>query len=184
MRHAPKLRDFVNQRIPKNLKTSLTPEDVLQDVWMDAFRTWNQLDASRTNHLERWLCTLAKRRLVDKLRSARSIKRGKEAHALRQNSVLNRSYSDLFRLIAGSGRTPSSQGAAIEASAAVQLAMRDLPEPYRTAISLCHIEQHPRQIAAQMMNTSVRALDGVLYRGLHMLRQQMGKAERYFSDTA
>ena len=80
-------------------------------------------------------------------------------------------------------RSPSSAEAAIEAKHAIHAALTSLPPPYRRAVTLHFLESFPPHEVARIMNKSVGAVRGLLYRGVRMLRAKMGPADHWFSQA-
>ncbi len=92
------------------------------------------------------------------------------------------SYLELFARVTSKQRTPSSEDAANEAVHAVQITLGTLPDNYRCAITMCHIDGHSRAEVAEAMGKTYHAVNSLLYHGLRMLRERLGPAERFFSN--
>ncbi len=182
MERAARLHDYVGRRIPPPMKSVLSAEDVLQEVWLAAFRALPDFNAHQPNALDRWLTTITDRKMVDAIRRARRVKRGGRHRMGRAGQRQTSSCLDLFGRIAGGQRTPSSEEGAREARHAVRIALDALPENYRQAITLFHLQGLSRAEVARAMQMSVSAVHGVLYRALAKLREHLGPAARFFSD--
>jgi|GEM_PF-932685 len=184
MPRVERLHLFITERIPPEMATVVTPDDILQEVWLSIFHANKEeevLRLARVGELDTWLTTTARRKLVDVIRNAR--RTGCTGRPMLQVRVRgNNSRTTFFSSVPAGQRSPSSVEAALERSVAVQIAIRSLRGPYRQAITLYHIEGRSRAEVAQIMRRSEAAVHGLLHRGLQKLRQHLGSADRFFSD--
>jgi RNA polymerase sigma factor (sigma-70 family) len=176
---------YLEERIPPRFAAVITPDDVLQDVWISAFRGFSSFEAADDEALDHWLRTIASRKLLDLLKAARRAKRGGSGQgSSRASEKGTRSYVDLVARVASTHRTPSRETSAKEAAFAVQIALSDLGPEQRTALRLRYVEGRSLDEIASAMNKSAVAVNGLLFRGLRQLRRRLGRAGRYFSDSA
>ena len=182
MERAERLHEEVERRIPASLKSLLSAEDILQEVWIAAFRGLSGFRADHPGALDRWLTTTADRKVLDAIRTARTLKRGGAHRIACPGQRRTSSCLDLFGRVACTQRSPSSEEGAREAQHAIQIALGALPDNYRQAITLFHLQGRSRAETAREMQTSVSALHGLLYRALGRLRRLLGPAKRFFSD--
>ncbi|MBN2448491.1 MAG: RNA polymerase sigma factor [Phycisphaerae bacterium] len=176
---AERLRRYVERKIPKRFRGILAAEDVLQDVWIVAFRTISP----EIENVDSWLTALTNSKLIDTLRAARTRKRGGDWQPLRQAAQQRASFDSLFKNIRARVQTPSREVSAQEARHAVQVALGRLPEDMRQAVCLCHIEGHSRRDVARIMCKTEPAINSLLYRALNELRACVGEAAQFFSDA-
>lgn len=180
LQRAERLHDSVRKRIPSKLRSVISPEDVLQDVWIAAFRTFSVFQNDRPDAFDRWLNALATRKLLDALRRQARLKRGgaeKFATAAHSES----SFLALIEKVAGDQTTPSSQGAKREATHAVQIALARLPDVYREAITLRYLRACSITEIASYMNKTPAAVHSLLHRGLRMLAELLGPPGQFLS---
>src|SRR5688572_15553327 len=87
--HYGPLAARIEKRIPRRLRTLVTTEDVLQEVFAEAFRTMAGFRPAGPDAFYRWLVTIADHRLVDAVRAHRAAKRGggRVAVNLAQSSI-------------------------------------------------------------------------------------------------
>lgn len=181
--NAPMLARYIKARIPRELDALIAVDDVLQEIWIAAFRSIGTFRAAGPNALDRWLTTIANRKLLDQLKSAARLKRGGAVHILHGLQRQRTSYLGLLERVCGAGRTPSSDVSLQEASSFIENALRELPQSRQQALTMRYIEGRlPREIA-QAMNKSESAVNSLLYNGLRDLRQRLGAAGRFFSDA-
>ncbi len=180
---ADQMRKQVARKIPVNLQSIVSSDDVLQEVWIAAFGSLRSFRADRPDALARWLSTLLERRVIDACRAARAQKRG-GGEEVRNRPATVGSFVDLFDRLASPHRTPSRELSAKEATDAVRIALGSLPENRRQAVWMRHIEGHSMAEVAAAMETTPGAVNSLVYNGLQQLRQQLDRAARFFSDAA
>jgi len=176
------LQRYVAGKIPSAFATVFAAEDILQEVWIPAFRTVSGFRPTGPDALDRWLMSITNRRLADALKTAGRLKRGGAARTLRAGQNRRSSYADLFSYIAAPQKTPSRDASTREASHAIQIALSRLPDNRRRAIQMRYMEGRSRQEIARKMGKSVPAINGLLFHGLRELRERLGDAGRFFSD--
>ena len=179
MQREQEIYDFVVRHIPDGLKTHIVADDILQEIWKSAFRTCKHLREDTPNALQRWIFTIARRKVTDALRYALAKCRCDSyvAHPRDRSSFLT-----LLEHISGPQRTPSSEEAARESVHAVRAALNALPADYRQAIMLHHIEGRSHEEVAQVMKRTPSAVNSLMRRALRKLREQLGAPSRFFSD--
>jgi len=168
--------------MPSDLRRYVGVEDVLQEVWVGAFAGIAGFREEGPDSLDRWLTSIAQKRLVDAIRKARTLKRGGGRHLENRAQMRTSSYLKLFERVRSDQRTPSSEDAAREAVHAVQIALSTLPDECRSAMTMRHIEGRSRAEVAQAMDKTGQAVSSLLYRGQCLLRKRLEPAGRYLSD--
>ncbi len=182
MERADRLQTYIRRSMPSDLMRLVSVEDILQEVWINVFGGLTSFRADGPDSFDRWLTSLVQRRLVDAIRKARSLKRGGKRRIGDRVQMRTTSYLNLFDRVACKQRTPSSEDAAKEAVHAVQIALSTLPEDYRCAITMRHLDGHSQAEVAVAMARTLPAINSLLYRGLRMLRARLEPARRFFSD--
>jgi RNA polymerase sigma-70 factor (ECF subfamily) len=179
-RQKPALRGYVEDHVPRELRAVIAPDDILQEVWIAASKGISSLRSPHS--VGSWLRRIAERELVDALRIARSRKRG-GGHTYRPGDADRSSFVGPLGRVAAAQRTPSSEDAAREATEAVKEALAGLPPQQRRAVELYHIKGLSRDEVAMLMRRSGSAVNSLLYRGLRVLKNALGSAERFFSRS-
>lgn len=183
MARAPDIRYYLELKIRPNLRGVIAVEDVLQEIWISAFRGLPGFQPTGPNALDRWLTRLTQRILINTIKAAQARKRGGGRVILRARADRVSSMLDLFARVASPCRTPSSEAAASEAVHAVQIALASLPDARRRAIWLHYIEGKQRDEIAKAMNRTKPAVSSLLTNGLRQLRESMGSAAKFLSDA-
>jgi RNA polymerase sigma-70 factor (ECF subfamily) len=176
----PRVREYVSRRLPACLRPHYAPDDIVQDTHVEVFRRIGSFDARGDDGFDRWLCTIAVNRIRDALRRHRAAKRGGDGEDARRKRIEDSSIA-LLDILADPGRTPSRSVARVEAVDAVQSAIAALPEQYRQAVQLVHIEENAVCEAALRMGRTERAVHALLRRGLERMRKHLKSGSRFLS---
>jgi len=183
MERADGLHAYVERRVPPRLRRVITPEDVLQEVWVAAFRTVSAFKAESPDAVDRWLATIVRSKLISAVRRARCLRRDVAREVGPMALDHSGSYLALFSQLTAAGRTPSSEVAARDAVQAVQIALSALPADYQQAITLRHIEGRTHGEVAAVMRRTTGAVNSLLHRGMMKLRERLRSPGRFFSDV-
>lgn len=174
----------VGRRIPADLRPTLDAEDVAQEAYTEVFRRIGQFEVRGADSFQRWVFTVALHKLRHAISRQRAAKRGGGAQAV---AAASRNHEEscvaLLDLLAAPGRTPSRCVARQEAVQAVESALAELPEHYRQALWLVHIQGWSVAQAAAEMGRTERALHGLCRRGLNALRERLGSVSGYLSSS-
>ena len=180
----PRLCSYLTRRIPADLRPALDAEDVVQETYAQIFRRIRDFDLRGSASFQRWVYTIALHQFRHAISRGRAAKRGGGARALTPpRRSREESCVALLELLAGPGRTPSRCVARQEAVLAVEAALTELPEHYRQALWLIHIQGWTVAMAAAEMGRTERALHGLCRRGLKLLRDRLGSRSRYLSSS-
>jgi RNA polymerase sigma-70 factor (ECF subfamily) len=172
----------VQRKLPATLLGSITPEDVLQDVFVDVFRTITRFDDRGVGAFYRWLMRLTDNRLIDVVRAQHAAKRGGDWGRLTAPDDSS-SLVGLAELLYVNSRTPSRSAAGREVAPVIRAALGDLKPEYREALQLRFLESLTVPEIAVRMNRSETAVHKLCSRGLQRLREVLGDASRYLSDS-
>jgi len=156
-------------------------EDILQEIWITAFRSIQSFSEQSPGSFDKWLITITRTRLLNAIRYG--TRKSRTASRVEQQSDCTGSYLALLGRLANPGRTPSSEQACDEAMKAVRLAIDSLPDDYRRAITMYHIDGRTQAEVATVMNKTPAAVNGLLYRAMVRLKNRMGSESRFFSRT-
>ncbi|GAG06746.1 unnamed protein product, partial [marine sediment metagenome] len=177
------LRTYVQKKVPRRFRHVISADDVLQEVWIAAQRTVSAFEPRGSNAIDRWLQTIAKSKLIDALRTAQRLKRGGDRCLVRDAKARLTSLSSLFARLQTSQRTPSKEFQTSEAAHTLRILLNMLNAASRTAIELRYVNDLSHAEIAREMGRSEAAVNSLLYRGRRDLRELLGSASRYFSDT-
>src|SRR5262245_27723522 len=115
---ADTLHHFIAAHTPARLASTISSEDILQEVWVMAFRRAEFVVSAPPAELVAWLRTLTSRKLIDALRASRTVKRGSD-RVVNQSALpgnLRWSFAALRMWDLSKQRTPSGETATVEAT--------------------------------------------------------------------
>jgi RNA polymerase sigma-70 factor (ECF subfamily) len=160
-------------------RSMVTPEDVMQVTYLEAFLRITDFVPSGPDSFRPWLARIAENNLRDAVRELGRDKRPPPDRRL--TTPEDRSYVDLILLLSGGGATPSGAAATREAVGLVQAAVDRLPEDYRRVVRLYELQGLSIHDVAADMGRSEGAVKMLLARARDRLRESLGSSSRYFS---
>ncbi len=172
-----RLRDRLDRRVPARFRGLFDAEDIVQETHIEVFRRIHEFDQRQEGSFDRWIALIALHRLRNFIRAQHTLKRGGQNEILgNHRQRIEDSAIALLDTLVGSGRTPSRSMARNEAVGALQAALATLPEHYRQAIWMIHIQGTPISEAASELGRTEAAVRGLCRRGLGMLRNRLDSA--------
>lgn len=182
-RHGSLLRGSIAGEIPRRWRAVLSADDVAQETYIDAFLDISRFHPSAATSFLGWLLTLARRNLLDALRMLEAEKRGRHRRRV-QSRPPHESLLALYEYVGGARSTPSRHAARAEALEALRHAIDRLPAAYRRVVQLYDLEGRSSAEVAVQLGLSRGAMFMVRCRAHRHLRQYLGTASLYLSDTA
>ena len=182
-RHGPAARRGLAGAIPKRWQSVLSLDDVMQQTYADAFLDIGGFVPVAEGSFAGWLLTMAKRNLLDALRILEAEKRG-GGRAPLQAAAGDDSFVALYEQLGGSSSTPSRKAARSEGRAALERAIRQLPQLQRRVVRTYDLEGQPVEEVAAALKRSVGAVYMLRARAHRRLCQIMGTASDYLSDSS
>lgn len=181
--YAPAVRDAVAPKIGRQWRSVLDADDIMQVTYLEAFLRIDQLTAPDPASFTAWLMRIAENNLRDAVRILECAKRPPPRRQIQAPASAGSSHVALLELLAADTATPSRRAAAREAIAIIDSALSRLPRDYEQAVRLYDLEGRPVEEIAAAMGRSVGAVHMLRYRGHARLREELGSASRFFSDT-
>lgn len=183
VRSKPGLCAFLATRIPADISPVADADDIVQETFIAIFRDVGNLASTRPASFHRWIRAVALNQVRNIIKHNRAAKRGGgRARISHERKSIEDSTVDLFNLLVGPGRTPSRSVARREAVTAVEQAVACLPDRYRQAVQLVHLEGVSVREVAGVMCRSERAIHGLCRRGLKRLEKELVTASRFLSS--
>ena len=172
-------------KIPSDLRGALDPDDIAQEAHVEVFRHIREFEARTPDAFDRWVTTIAVRKLRDAIKARRADRRGGGRVAVSGvTGNLEDSMVALLDLVAGPDHTPSRSAARHEIVAAVQTALDELPEDYRKAVWFVYLEGNPFAVAAERMGRTEGAVHNLCYKAKDRLREILGSDLRFRSSSS
>lgn len=171
-------------QIPIELRTVLSPEDIVQEVMADAFRDIKDFESKGDGAFAAWLQSIARHRMLDAIKHEKRIKR--DARRVLRGAISDDSeaWVSLFAMIAGDAPTPSRSMIRREALAAMRVAIARLPPDYREALELRYLRGLSVSETAQQMRKTDRSVHMLCNRALGALAAEMGSTWKSFLENA
>ena len=175
------LRRFIASRIPRDLQSLVDADDVLQDTKINAYRNLHRFEHRGGDSFDRWLATIALRRLRNEIQRNRALKRGGGQRDV--SAIPDQSIVAMLDLMAGPEKTPSRRAARQEALSAVSTALELLPEHYRQVVQLVYLDGLSHEEAAERMGRTASAVHNMCHKAKRKLVETLGSRSSYLSDS-
>ncbi len=174
----------IAQKMGAALKSKIEPQDILQEVLVSAFNSYDELDWSSRDPFV-WLCQLADRRIIDAHRryvsaEKRSAKREVSLN-LKSSSAADAAEGEMIDLLVKSMTMPSAAFSRDQKAIRMQAAMAELPELGREAVRLRYVEGWASKEIAKELGKSDAAIRVLLSRTLKKLHEMIGD-DPHFQD--
>jgi RNA polymerase sigma-70 factor (ECF subfamily) len=158
--HVPALAARIRRMLPPTLRRKESVSDVLQETRITAFARRADFEDRGDGAMRAWLLRIAE------LKATRAVRR----HAGTKKRAAGREVTRDARLdtreFAARGPTPSEAAIGAETAAAVRRAMLELPDDYRTVLSLTRIQGLTLVDAAKRIGRSHEATKKLYARAL------------------
>lgn len=161
-RHRERLLSVIYLRMGPDLRRRMDPEDILQDVAIEAMQSWHTL--SDPDHVGAWLVTLARRKVARILRDQVGV-------AARDPGRERRVKTDLPLADRRSG--PVTAADRKDQLGLLEEALERLSPDHREVILLARIEGLPAKEVGRRMERSENAVHLLLGRALKRLAQEL-----------
>jgi len=168
--YSARIRGQIDRQIPRRFQSVIDADDILQQTFVDAIRSVARLRDLNEAKFAAWLRTLARRNLIDVLRSLETHRRGGTIRRVTANSW-SASASNLLDIVSFTSQTPSRAVASRESIDRLQQAISGLPQDYRLVVERYDLSSESIEEIAASLGRSVGAV--------FMLRK---RAHRMLSD--
>ncbi|MCX5689770.1 MAG: RNA polymerase sigma factor [Planctomycetota bacterium] len=180
----PRLRARLEPKISPALRSALDIDDVLQITYMEAFTRLSRFTGGGSSGFQAWLTTLAEHNLIDAIRSLEAARRPNPHKQVAGFAAGSRdSVVALVDLLGVSTATPSIHAARDEAAAHLERALKLLPKDYELVVRRYDLDGAPMDIVAKELGRSEGAAYMLRARAHDRLRDGMGPAQNFFSQT-
>jgi RNA polymerase sigma-70 factor (ECF subfamily) len=164
-------------QVGQRLQGKVDASDLVQETFLDAHRRFQQFRGTSEAEFTRWLRQILAAKLADLLRRYLGAK-GRDVRLERDlEKALELSAAQFGAGIADSGSSPSHQASRREQAVILADALAQLPDDYREAIVLRHLEGLTFPEVARRMGRTLDSVEKLWMRALAKLRQVMEKFE-------
>jgi RNA polymerase sigma-70 factor, ECF subfamily len=178
-----RLRSYLASHIPASLNSLLSPDDLLQDIWVAADANVHSFRATGPDSIDRWLITIARSKLISAVRKLRSARRGGRSPYVRSAGPGTTAFSDVFSRLAAGSRTPSRVAQQVDVAHRVLIGLQRLAPRSRCALELFYLSGWSRRQVAQELGVSESTVKALLHRGREQMREVLGPATLFFTDA-
>lgn len=175
-----RLLSRLSRRLPPALRNWVSPEDLLQDTYVEVFRHIRTFVPRGRGAFVRWLIMVADGRLIHAIRRHATAKRGGGRAGL-DVMVGGSSALPLLELLEVDTHTPSRSAAGREVAAEIERALAEIRTDYREAVRLRFLEGLSAQEVAGRMGRTEWSVHKLCNRGLRELRHALGDLGRFLS---
>ena len=180
-RYGPAARASLNGKIPRNWRSVLSEDDVMQVTYLSAFLHIDQFRSTDCGAFVVWLKRIACNNLQNAIKGLAA---GKRVGSRRQVPGLTECDSSvaLFDTLVGPDSTPSRRAGRREIQATMTDAISRLPEAYQQVVRLCDLEGLSAKEAATIMGRSEGAVYMLRARAHAQLREVLGANSDFLAD--
>ena len=177
--HHPTLAGRVAARLDPVLRGRISPEDLLQEVYLQVFRQIGEFEDRGPESFRRWIITILDHKLIDARRAAHRQRRDVERESPPPAVERTNSYWNLLDQVYCDPGTPSRIVRRDEAIGALLSCISGLAEAQRRVIELRFMEGLPVAEVARRVGKSEDAVVALTQRGLKSLRAAMDRLGEY-----
>jgi RNA polymerase sigma-70 factor, ECF subfamily len=145
-------------------------QDITQEVFVKVHQRHHQYNAAAAS-LKTWICRIAINHCLDFLKAKKSKKRFGFLGALFHNGS-NEPVADAINI-----NHPGIETEGKEALKNLLQIIYTLPENQKTAVILSKIEDRPQKEVAEIMNTSIKAVESLLQRAKQTIKLKLTGSE-------
>jgi RNA polymerase sigma-70 factor (ECF subfamily) len=171
--HFPMLRAHVATRMERALMARMEPEDILQEVFLDAQRQMGRLRDCGEDALLNWLLTIADSKLIDARRALHRRKRDIDREVRPHLTGSARSYLNLLDQVYADSMTPSRIVRRQEGMGALMACLSRLSDDHREVLQLRFLEGMSMSDVAERLGRTEAAVVALTKRALIELRERM-----------
>jgi RNA polymerase sigma-70 factor (ECF subfamily) len=178
--YASPLSRLIAARLPSQFATVVSVDDVLQDAFVEAYRSIHIFAPRENGTFHGWLATIAEHQVLATLDRLRAQKRRGNRQRVAPPLPQASSARDFVELLSDSRSRPSGEAAKQEAVLAVRVALAGLPQAQQDAVRLHHLDGKSIAETAAELKRPPGAVRGLLQRARTTLRDALGRSSRWF----
>jgi len=172
MRH--QLMAFIQKKLGDGLRRKVEPDDIFQEVSVDAVRSFADVDLSERDPFS-WLCQVAERRIVDAHRHFFGAQKRDAGREVGLGAGGGEEGGGLINMLVNSMTTPSKAFSRNAREMKLAAALAELPEMQRDALRMRYVENKPSKEIAEELGKSDASVRVMLSRSLKKLQEILGE---------
>ena len=170
----PQLLAFIDHQLGAGLRRKVEPEDMLQEVSVEAFRSLPQIELGDRDVFG-WLCQVAERRIIDAHRKFfGTLKRDAGREVPLGTPGGDTQHAAIIDMLVASMTTASQAFSRNLREVKLAQAIATLPEDQREALRMRYVENLPSKEIAQRLGKTDGAVRVMLTRSLGKLQELLG----------
>ncbi len=181
--HDP-LGAYLKSSFSSDLWTWTSPEDILQDVFVRAFRGVTKIEVCGSLAFLAWLKTIARRRVLTLIKAHDAAKRGAGRRQIMERDGTHTAATLILDRIAGTDASPSLIVRRKEALSVVIKAIENLPPDYRQLVQLRYVDGLSVPEIAARINKSEGAVKMGMRRAIDSMRAALSSKFGNFPSAA
>ena len=170
----PRLRAQAEARLKAATKIRTSPEDVLQEVYLDVARQIRQFENRGPGSFLKWIQAILDHKLTDAWRAAHCQARDINREAAIRGAATD-SHGDLLDILYADSGTPSRVARRQEAVGALLSCLPELSDDHREVIQLRFLKGLAVAEVAARLSRSEAAVVALTKRALNALRESMDR---------
>lgn len=163
----PILLGFIRKRIGSSLQKKIEPEDIFQEVSIEAVKSFDKIDLDNREPLN-WLFQICERKIID---AHRHFFASQKRSAAREAALGSQAAGGLADLLVASMTSPSQAFSRDQKQLRMLAALDTLPEQQREALRLRYLIGLPSKEVAEKLGKSDGAVRVMLSRALGQLQE-------------
>lgn len=175
-------RDILS-RIPRRLRSVISPDDVLQEVRLAVHAQLDIFRGTTEKTLGSWLTQLTTGCTLGAIKREMRTKRGGGAQAINQSVLERSSFLDLFGATPSPQRTPSSLAATDEAVLHALSSLKWLNQKEAVIVRMYYLNEVSERCIAECLRCRLTVVRGVVWRARRFLATIMGDPSKFYSDA-
>lgn len=182
VRVGPQVEAGLDGKIGSHHRSAFDESDVLQVTYLEAFLRIRHFEPAGVGSFVRWLQRIAENNLLDAVRALDRDKRPpreKQVTRIRGEGT----YVTLLGTLTGTTGTPSRYASKAEAKTVLERALASLPADYATVVRELDLECRPVAEVATSLSRSKGAVHMLRARAYDRLRELLGSASQFFTDS-
>jgi len=173
--HDPLLQ-FIQSSAHLGATPDLSPEDILQETFIETFRHIQSLEARGPDAFFAWLKSIARTRLLNMIAARKAQKRGGLHHRVATPASPDATATTILELLAATDTTPSLITRRAEANHLTARAIAALDPDRRHVLDLRFVQGLPLADIAARTGKSEGAVKMLIHRTLQDLRAALAKS--------
>jgi RNA polymerase sigma-70 factor (ECF subfamily) len=162
---------------PPYLAARTSPQDVIQETFVRAYRALGSFRPTSEGSFTGWLKRIADNVVCDEIR--RNGRRKTVSPQPVADADSSASMASFIGSLEGDEPEPSAEAGRAELLRAAQVAFAGMEPHYQQAITICGIQQQSYEALAQALNTTVDSARGIYVRARKQLKQEIVRLSLY-----